>query len=104
MVIHERSPIPEEPATTELRAMFTRLLPDLTLSLDTSPPAEPHEAEVAEDVSQDGETGVPWKPQREELLVMISLAVISFIVSLDATIIVPALSVSLSEANHKISS
>lgn len=104
MVTHERHPIPEEPATTELRAMFSRFLPDLTLSSGTSPPAEPREVAIAEDVSQDGETVVPWKPQREELLAMISLAVISFIVSLDATIIVPALSVSSFQANHETSS
>jgi hypothetical protein len=36
-----------------------------------------------------------WKPRREELMVMISLAVISLMVSLDSTVIVPALPVSI---------
>lgn len=36
---------------------------------------------------------VEWKPTTQELLIMIVLSVISFMVSLDATIIVTSLSV-----------
>jgi len=46
--------------------------------------------------SQDDESTEPvWKPTTHEFLIMISLAIISIMISLDATIIVTSLSVSL---------
>jgi hypothetical protein len=47
------------------------------------------------DVETKGEetTAVPWKPKKAEWLIMLSLAFISFMVALDATILVTVLPV-----------
>lgn len=52
------------------------------------------------DREQDGEAlknaALEWKPSRQELMIMLTLAIVSFMVSLDATVIVTSLSVGVS--------
>lgn len=44
--------------------------------------------------SQQGEDERPWKAQKEEWLIVLSIFLLFFMIALDATIIVPVLSVS----------
>lgn len=48
---------------------------------------------MANDVEAVQEQPVEWKAQKQEYLVMITLAVVSLMVALDATILVPILPV-----------
>jgi hypothetical protein len=48
-------------------------------------------SEVADAVAGEGEE---WKPRRQEYLIMISLSLISLVVAVDASILLPALPVS----------
>lgn len=54
------------------------------------------------DIEAEAETTTPeqWKPQKRELYIMISLSFISFMVSLDATVLVTVLPVSLPFNQH----
>ena len=50
-----------------------------------------HRASVGRDVESTEDGMVKWKPQKQEWMVMITLAIISVMVALDATILVPVL-------------
>lgn len=58
---------------------------------DKQEPQVPEPEVVDESLQQAGE--LDWKPNTQQLMVMVVLSVISFMVSLDATIIVTSLSV-----------
>jgi hypothetical protein len=47
------------------------------------------------DVTSEASNAAVWKPTRHELLIMISLALLSLMISLDATIVITSLSVRL---------
>jgi hypothetical protein len=55
------------------------------------------------DTEAKGEADAPgeWKPQKKELLIMISLSFISLMVALDATILVTVLPVSHTDSGFK---
>ena len=71
------------------------LTPTSTLSSSVEKPSfqVPNDVEAAKVVSSE------WKPQKQEYLVMLALSIISLMVALDATILVPVLSVSLKSAD-----
>jgi hypothetical protein len=76
---HSTIPLPCEP---ESRAS--------TLSFAMEKPPIP----IAEDVEAVNEVPAEWRPQKQEYLVMLTLATISLMVALDATILVTVLPVS----------
>ena len=53
---------------------------------------EQHQVDVSLEESK--EAVVDWKPSLREILIMVSLALLSLMVSLDATIVVTSISVS----------
>ncbi len=60
-----------------------------------------HAAMVDESVSQ-GASPLDWKPTNHQLLIMIILSIISFMVALDACIVVTSISVSLSSLSQEV--
>jgi hypothetical protein len=48
-----------------------------------------------------GEQPSDWKPQKNEYMVMYSISIISLMVALDATILVPVLPVRMQKISHR---
>lgn len=67
-------------------------------NLDMKAPEQPIETVSTDTTELESDQGAEpkqeeWKPQKQELLVMLTLSIISLMVALDATIIVTSLSV-----------
>ena len=79
------------PVDTTVATSSESLTPTSTFSISMEkPPFQlPNDIESAKELSQE------WKPQKQEYLVMFTLAIISLMVALDATVLVPVLPVSL---------
>ena len=76
---HSTIPVPSDP---ESRTS--------TLSLPVEKPPLP----ISDDIEAVNEVPAEWRPQKQEYLVMLTLAIISLMVALDATILVTVLPVS----------
>lgn len=58
-------------------------------------PQTPVNVEEGRSSAQEERDGIEWKPGRQEYAVMITIATVSLMVALDATILVPVLPVSI---------